>query len=175
MKKHLFFVLLAIACVTKAAEVELVLPVTDKVTIISCFVRQGNFFSGHKGITEKDLGENASLAQTFREQLAKNITNLGYNVIVPKLVDVCPVKDGMTEPDGVAVVIIIRAIGRPPLEDAILAQGFIKVPNQPKLISEYGQWLNTYKGVEPGKAAQEAATKLVERIRTAQKTISEKP
>lgn len=161
------------ACVVTSkviADEEVRLPSTNKINIIPCFYRQGSLLATAEGVTEKSLGNGAILTQAFREQFSKAISTAGYEVIGSVVEDVCPIKDGMVEPEGIIIVVMFNALGAAFRDDVIAVRGHLKVPGQPRLLPGQGDWLNGIKGIGPKKASHEIAAKLIEQIRTQKKS-----
>ncbi len=173
MSKFLFalplLLFFAVCTITSNAADEVVrLPLADKVTVIPCFFRQGNHFSTAENIAEKNLGNGINLVRAFLEEFKEGISVAGYRVEL-MIEDVCPIKDGMVEPEGITVVVIVNALGAAFRDDVIAIRGHLKIPGQPKLLSGQGEWLNGIKGIGPREASHKIVAKLVKQIREAQK------
>ncbi len=158
-----------------AKDVELKLPATDKITILSCFYHRQNVYAFPKSVTEKSLGNGASLTQAFRAQFSNKISDAGYKVSELAPEDNCPfAKDLVKLEEGVTILVRLDAtwvlFGGG--EDFIVAYAGIKVPGQNRSVYDHKKILNGPFGSGPEEAAQEIAAALLEKIRMAQKITS---
>ena len=153
---------------------DLTLPVTNKVIVLSCFHKRPTLFSATTPASKEEFSEFIQKETgAFASELGKKMTDAGFTDVSMTALPAGNCNVVKNETAGritTAVMFVMVHQGFGLSEDLILADTFIKVPSENRMVSIGRKTINGgISKVEAKSAAEEIAPVLIQKIRDAQK------